>query len=380
MAFPRDVTAYDGPGCLDRRLRLRARVRRQRPAARAGHRRTSTCWPPKGCAPSSCRPPGSTTAPPRAWSTPELLGPFLEAAHRHGIRVVAWYLPKFQDLDADLARLAMLHNFTYGEHRFDGLASTSSTPRASPTRWSAASAWWSCRSGPGPWWAPTPWRHRAAAGAHRGGEHQLLAGLPVGRHRRPLRRVAADGLLDGPAGGLGLPQRLHLRGGERAPAQGQHRPPRRPRPPRGRHRRRGDEASLREYLEALVATRRPGRLALRRAARCRAARGASCARACPRPWPRRVPCRRSRPRSPPGARPPWAERPRGAASLGRAAARTNMSARGPHPRDRRDRRPRPGRPPRRRARGGRAPRPSADELAGRRARAPTRSSSGRPRR
>ena len=53
---------------------------------------------------------------------PPLVGAFVEAAHAEGLRVVAWYLPKFSDLDADLLRLQLLHAFRHGEHRFDGLA------------------------------------------------------------------------------------------------------------------------------------------------------------------------------------------------------------------------------------------------------------------
>src|SRR5439155_374717 len=36
---------------------------------------------------------------------PEILGPMLARAHAHGIKVVAWYLPKFYDLDSDVRRL-----------------------------------------------------------------------------------------------------------------------------------------------------------------------------------------------------------------------------------------------------------------------------------
>jgi hypothetical protein len=52
----------------------------------------------------------------------ELLGDFLERAHIAGVRVVAWYLPRFGDVDADLARIGALHRFRFGGERFDGLA------------------------------------------------------------------------------------------------------------------------------------------------------------------------------------------------------------------------------------------------------------------
>ena len=52
----------------------------------------------------------------------ELLHGFLVAAHRHDMRVVAWYLPAFTDLQADLDRLLGLHRFEHRGQRFDGLA------------------------------------------------------------------------------------------------------------------------------------------------------------------------------------------------------------------------------------------------------------------
>jgi hypothetical protein len=51
-----------------------------------------------------------------------LVGRFLERAHHLGMSVVGWYLPKFGDLDSDLARLALLRDFRVGRHRFDGIA------------------------------------------------------------------------------------------------------------------------------------------------------------------------------------------------------------------------------------------------------------------
>ena len=51
-----------------------------------------------------------------------LVGRFLLAAHGAGMRVVAWYLPKFGDLEADLANLALLRDFRADGHRFDGIA------------------------------------------------------------------------------------------------------------------------------------------------------------------------------------------------------------------------------------------------------------------
>lgn len=51
-----------------------------------------------------------------------LLGRFLRRAHENGIEVVAWYLPRFVDVDADLRRVRALHRFRSRGQRFDGLA------------------------------------------------------------------------------------------------------------------------------------------------------------------------------------------------------------------------------------------------------------------
>jgi hypothetical protein len=53
---------------------------------------------------------------------PELLGRFLRRAHRNGIAVVAWYLPRFADVDGDLRRIRAVRGFRAGNDRFDGLA------------------------------------------------------------------------------------------------------------------------------------------------------------------------------------------------------------------------------------------------------------------
>jgi hypothetical protein len=52
----------------------------------------------------------------------ELVGRFLEEAHRHEIRVVGWYLPKFGDVDVDLRHTLAMADFEHDGHRFDGLA------------------------------------------------------------------------------------------------------------------------------------------------------------------------------------------------------------------------------------------------------------------
>ncbi|HEV7865433.1 MAG TPA: hypothetical protein VGR20_22240 [Acidimicrobiia bacterium] len=52
---------------------------------------------------------------------PEILAPMLTRAHERGVRVVAWYLPKFYDLDSDMRRLLALRDFRAGGHGFDGI-------------------------------------------------------------------------------------------------------------------------------------------------------------------------------------------------------------------------------------------------------------------
>jgi hypothetical protein len=59
---------------------------------------------------------------PGATVTPKLLGQFLQRAHDAGIRVVAWYLPHFDDLDADLRHIRGLLDFRSDGERFDGVA------------------------------------------------------------------------------------------------------------------------------------------------------------------------------------------------------------------------------------------------------------------
>lgn len=51
-----------------------------------------------------------------------LVEQFLIRAHRRGLRVVGWYLPKFADVDLDFARLKQIADFEVLGHRFDGVA------------------------------------------------------------------------------------------------------------------------------------------------------------------------------------------------------------------------------------------------------------------
>ncbi len=51
-----------------------------------------------------------------------LLAEFLMRAHARGIEVVGWYLPRFEDVDADLDHLLAIAHFDALGHRFDGVA------------------------------------------------------------------------------------------------------------------------------------------------------------------------------------------------------------------------------------------------------------------
>ena len=46
----------------------------------------------------------------------------LRRAHRHGVQVVAWYLPHFADVDRDLAHVRAMYEFRTRGERFDGIA------------------------------------------------------------------------------------------------------------------------------------------------------------------------------------------------------------------------------------------------------------------
>ena len=52
---------------------------------------------------------------------PEILGPMLVRAHARGVRVVAWYLPKFYDLNSDMRRLEAMRDFRSEGQGFDGI-------------------------------------------------------------------------------------------------------------------------------------------------------------------------------------------------------------------------------------------------------------------
>lgn len=52
----------------------------------------------------------------------QLVAQFLLRAHAKGIKVVAWFLPKLADVDADFARLEHLVRYEVDGHRFDGIA------------------------------------------------------------------------------------------------------------------------------------------------------------------------------------------------------------------------------------------------------------------
>jgi hypothetical protein len=62
----------------------------------------------------------------------KLLGRMLRAAHDADLRVVAWYLPRFVDVDADLRRVRALLDFEADGERFDGFALDIEANRAVP--------------------------------------------------------------------------------------------------------------------------------------------------------------------------------------------------------------------------------------------------------
>ncbi|TFV68181.1 UNVERIFIED_ORG: hypothetical protein E4P37_00385 [Bacillus sp. AZ43] len=54
--------------------------------------------------------------------SPDLLGSFLARAHARDVRVVAWYLPRFGDIEGDLRRLEEIAAFRADGHGFDAIA------------------------------------------------------------------------------------------------------------------------------------------------------------------------------------------------------------------------------------------------------------------
>jgi hypothetical protein len=50
------------------------------------------------------------------------VGQMLVRAHQLGMQVVGWYLPRFTDIDRDLAHLQAIADFEVLDHRFDGVA------------------------------------------------------------------------------------------------------------------------------------------------------------------------------------------------------------------------------------------------------------------
>ncbi len=172
---------------------------------------------------------------------PDLVGRFLQAAHARGMCVVAWYLPRFADVEADWARLQAILSFepSSGE-RFDGVGvdiefrGDEADPAIRSDRLVQLSQ-----------------RLRAAA-----------PGLPLGAIVPPpvlmevvnpdfwpdfpwtriaplLRRLDAHGVLDVPQHRRSLPRRLHLHRREHPADAGRPRRRRRAGPPdrrRGRHR------------------------------------------------------------------------------------------------------------------------------------------------
>jgi hypothetical protein len=52
----------------------------------------------------------------------KLVGEILRSAHSRGVKVVAWYLPHFADVDRDLRHIEAMYRFRNKGERFDGIA------------------------------------------------------------------------------------------------------------------------------------------------------------------------------------------------------------------------------------------------------------------
>lgn len=53
--------------------------------------------------------------------SPDLLGQFLERAHARGMKVIAWYLPRFVDPERDFRHVDAMLRFRSNGHAFDGI-------------------------------------------------------------------------------------------------------------------------------------------------------------------------------------------------------------------------------------------------------------------
>jgi hypothetical protein len=53
---------------------------------------------------------------------PPIVGRMLRRAHQRGMKVVAWYLPHFADVDRDMRYVKALYAFRSGGQKFDGIA------------------------------------------------------------------------------------------------------------------------------------------------------------------------------------------------------------------------------------------------------------------
>ena len=134
----------------------------------------------------------------------------LRRAHRRGVKVVAWYLPHFADVDRDLAsHPTRCTASARSGQRFDGIAldiEWTSDVKDSRSRNRALAE----LRGTGPALGDrcAARRDRARAGAARGRQPGVLAELPVEDARPLVRRVDADELLDQPHGGVRLARRV----------------------------------------------------------------------------------------------------------------------------------------------------------------------------
>ena len=127
---------------------------------------------------------------------PAALAVFIQECHARKMKIVAWYLPGFKDLDKDYKRsMAAIDFRTSDGQKFDSFALDIEDSHVKPasTR-SARLKTLSARIREAVGNELSPRRHHPVAGRHED-QRELLAGLPLQGRRRRLRRDRADGLL-----------------------------------------------------------------------------------------------------------------------------------------------------------------------------------------
>ena len=80
---------------------------------------------------STSRPRRTTPGPRATLVDRKLVGDILRRAHRHGVQVVAWYLPHFADVDRDLRYIE--RDVQVPDARASGSTASRSTSSGRPT-------------------------------------------------------------------------------------------------------------------------------------------------------------------------------------------------------------------------------------------------------